>query len=364
MEISKLAAVLTAGITAVALASAKAWTAFNVKAEDKSSVHELGDVDRNGSVTSADASLILKAYADISTGNASTLDDEQLFLANVNSDGAISSTDASLVLKYYSALSGSYKGSVEEFLQEEAKTTVPAQTTTTTAVTAPPVTTTTAAAVPLNIGEWTLNDINTSAEAFEAYSDQLRVDLFGPEYTIYRYNGRNGELRTTSTSGKVLLALLNIDSISPEVLKEVFDYYTEDDIYYESTFLCEILELEHRFETSVDLRQYILDKDLAYCISEFMRMGRDKIYNGSTEITDVASDYFYDIDTKYGIYSSSKAIKNILFEGIDANAYKITGIEGIVDRFTPVDELIDAYKTEGTEPYKLMDILFGKVYTF
>ncbi|MBQ3915699.1 MAG: hypothetical protein II690_03815, partial [Ruminococcus sp.] len=254
MEISKLAAVLTAGITAVALASAKAWTAFNVKAEDKSSVHELGDVDRNGSVTSADASLILKAYADISTGNAPSLDDEQLFLANVNSDGAISSTDASLVLKYYSAMSGSYKGSVEEFLQEEAKTTVPAQTTTT-AVTAPPVTTTTAAAVPLNIGEWTLNDINTSAEAFEAYADQLRVDLFGPEYTIYRYSGRNGEPRTTSTSGKVLLALLNIDSISPDVLKEVFADYTEDDLYYESTCVCEILKVEHEKETSVDLRQ-------------------------------------------------------------------------------------------------------------
>ncbi len=363
MEISKLAAVLTAGITAVALASAKAWTAFNVKAEDKSSVHELGDVDRNGSVTSADASLILKAYADISTGNAPSLDDEQLFLANVNSDGAISSTDASLVLKYYSALSGSYKGSVEEFLQEEAKTTVPAQTTTTTAVTAPPVTTTTAAAVPLNIGEWTLNDINTSAEAFEAYADQLRVDLFGAEYIRFGYLDRHDEEQWLVAHCNTILALLNLDNISPDVLKEVFADYTENDLYYESTFICKILELEHEFGTSVDFRQYILDEDLAYCISEFMRMGRDKIYNGSTEITDVASNYFYDIDTKYGTYSSSKAIKNILFAGIDSNAATITGIEGIVDYSTSLDELKIAYETEDTEPYKLMDILFGKVYT-
>ena len=54
----------------------------------------LGDVNRDGEITSADAQLILRYCV-----GKVELDDEQLILADLNSDGEITSADAQKVLK-------------------------------------------------------------------------------------------------------------------------------------------------------------------------------------------------------------------------------------------------------------------------
>lgn len=61
----------------------------------------LGDVNEDGKVDSADASLVLSEYAAMSTGGKTTLTAQQAFNGDVNFDCSINSTDASDILAYY-----------------------------------------------------------------------------------------------------------------------------------------------------------------------------------------------------------------------------------------------------------------------
>ncbi len=60
-----------------------------------------GDVNSDGIIDSSDASLVLKNYADISTGHADSFTGSQKSSADVNEDGTTDSSDASKILKYY-----------------------------------------------------------------------------------------------------------------------------------------------------------------------------------------------------------------------------------------------------------------------
>lgn len=75
-----------------------------------------GDVNTDGFIDSSDASLILEAYSNLSTGSASGLDEEQSAAADVNEDGIIDSTDASVILSYYAFISTGNAGTLEEFM--------------------------------------------------------------------------------------------------------------------------------------------------------------------------------------------------------------------------------------------------------
>lgn len=67
------------------------------------------DIDGDGSVTSIDASMVLRAYTNIQTGEPSGLTPEQEDLADANRDGIINSVDASLIMSFYSGCStGTY----------------------------------------------------------------------------------------------------------------------------------------------------------------------------------------------------------------------------------------------------------------
>lgn len=67
------------------------------------------DIDGDGSVTSIDASMVLRAYANIQAGEPSGLTPEQEDLADANRDGIINSVDASLIMSFYSGCStGTY----------------------------------------------------------------------------------------------------------------------------------------------------------------------------------------------------------------------------------------------------------------
>ena len=58
----------------------------------------LGDVNNDDSVDSSDAALVLKDYATVQSGGASTLDKTA---ADYNNDGFVDSSDAALILKAY-----------------------------------------------------------------------------------------------------------------------------------------------------------------------------------------------------------------------------------------------------------------------
>lgn len=60
-----------------------------------------GDVNGDGIVDAGDASDVLKAYADKSTGSAVSLDEEQAFAADMNGDGVTDASDASEILAEY-----------------------------------------------------------------------------------------------------------------------------------------------------------------------------------------------------------------------------------------------------------------------
>lgn len=78
----------------------------------------LGDVNGDGVVDTVDASLILKEYANISSGGEPTLDPA---VADVNKDGAVDSSDHSYVMDYYmKKSSGVLEGvSFEEFMRRK-----------------------------------------------------------------------------------------------------------------------------------------------------------------------------------------------------------------------------------------------------
>mgnify|MGYP003289283993 CR=1 FL=1 len=64
-----------------------------------------GDVNEDGKVDSADASLVLSEYALIQTGGNQTFTEAQKKAADVNSDRKTDSSDASKILEYYAAVS-------------------------------------------------------------------------------------------------------------------------------------------------------------------------------------------------------------------------------------------------------------------
>jgi len=75
-----------------------------------------GDVNSDGFIDSSDASQILEAYANLSTGADSGLDEAHYRAADVNGDGNIDSTDASVILSYYAFISTGNTGTLDEFM--------------------------------------------------------------------------------------------------------------------------------------------------------------------------------------------------------------------------------------------------------
>ena len=79
---------------------------------------ELGDIDGDGAVNSSDASLVLREYALIATGEAPTFSEAQNTAADVNGDNAVDSSDASVILAYYAYTSTGGTGDISEFMNK------------------------------------------------------------------------------------------------------------------------------------------------------------------------------------------------------------------------------------------------------
>lgn len=77
----------------------------------------LGDINNDGIIDASDASAILKEYAALSTGSASTFTEEQKDAGDINKDGAIDASDASAVLSYYAYRSTGGSDDFETYLR-------------------------------------------------------------------------------------------------------------------------------------------------------------------------------------------------------------------------------------------------------
>lgn len=78
----------------------------------------IGDVDGDGTINSSDASLVLREYALIATGEASAFGDSQKINADVNFDGAVDSSDASVILAYYAYTSTGGTENINNFMKK------------------------------------------------------------------------------------------------------------------------------------------------------------------------------------------------------------------------------------------------------
>ena len=91
---------------------------FAEKKGYKFSILTLGDVDGDGAKNSSDASLVLREYALIATGEAPTFSESQKISADVNFDGAVDSSDASVILAYYAYTSTGGTENINNFMKK------------------------------------------------------------------------------------------------------------------------------------------------------------------------------------------------------------------------------------------------------
>ncbi|MBP5362196.1 MAG: hypothetical protein J6Y71_04135 [Ruminococcus sp.] len=83
----------------------------------------LGDPNNDGRTDAKDATFILSAYSDFSTGGTGNLSETEFAAADVKKDGKIDANDASAILAYYAYLSTGGKESIEAFIASVSETT-------------------------------------------------------------------------------------------------------------------------------------------------------------------------------------------------------------------------------------------------
>lgn len=95
----KLCKLLSSAISAIFLIAG-----FSLPVNASSSNYPLGDADLDGTVSASDASLILRYYSEVQTGNISTnLNSLQLKTSDVDKNGISDAVDASMILSIYAA---------------------------------------------------------------------------------------------------------------------------------------------------------------------------------------------------------------------------------------------------------------------
>ena len=220
----------------------------------------LGDANLNGTIDSVDASLILGEYSASSTGGTSTLDSTQKKCADVDRNSTIDSVDASHVLAYYAYISTGGKSNIVDFLDGEYE---PAATTTT----KQPETTATQAPVieEPTVDEFILENIDKSAGVLEWYSSALMNEMMQGYYIETEYN----DYVTGGVESEVLLTMLNKDyEIDDDVLSEVFNCYSDDEIRNSVKFFYMYADVINSLGSNVDYVKYTLNEKIGIYLNE------------------------------------------------------------------------------------------------
>ena len=81
---------------------------------------KIGDLDGDGKAIATDAALLLKLYAELSSGSSDATT-EEIYICDVNRNGKIEAGDAAFILKYYAEASGGYDKTIDVYLKEVLK---------------------------------------------------------------------------------------------------------------------------------------------------------------------------------------------------------------------------------------------------
>ncbi|MCM1529449.1 MAG: Ig-like domain-containing protein [Alistipes sp.] len=145
MNRKKFIAAVLAAAMGVFSAGQSAASVMSFAEKDTSASSEtaltVGDVDGNGKVDASDASMVLKEYAALSTGQSGTFTGAQNDAADIDGNGKVDASDASFILTYYAYVSIGGKLSFEEFYESSVQVKPPVTTATVTTVVANTVTT-------------------------------------------------------------------------------------------------------------------------------------------------------------------------------------------------------------------------------
>ena len=80
---------------------------------------QLGDVDGDRTIDSADASKVLESYASVVNGGESGFSTAEEIAADVNGDGQVDASDASQILSFYAELGNGGTGTISEFIAKQ-----------------------------------------------------------------------------------------------------------------------------------------------------------------------------------------------------------------------------------------------------
>ncbi len=232
-------------------------------AENSTTEIRLGDLNGDNEVNASDAAMVLTAAASVGAGDVSGLTEEQELAADLNKDGGFNAVDAAQILTYAAYRGSGGTADLDTFLsgkhEEEESTTVPSTSVTETTTTMTTTTTTTQAP----ISGYVLNDITTNADAFRHFAAKYNYDLL---------RGNGIQLLEGVTYGSkdapVMLAILNYGYINDEVIKEVFQDYTQAEVRQGIRMYYSTASLEEMVGTHVDFAKYTLNKTLGADLNE------------------------------------------------------------------------------------------------
>lgn len=230
---------------------------MHISAVDFKMPADKGDVNNDTLVDAIDASLVLADYAFVSIGNESSFDEKQSYSADVNEDDKIDAIDASLILAHYAfiATGGENNDTPTVITTTPVTTTVPVTTTTA-------QTTTTQTSIEPDY-DYKLEDIANDGAAFCQFSHKLNGDLLRGNGIGLTYGVTYGGLES-----KIVLAILNHGAISDEVIKDVFNCYTKDEIRNGIEFIYSIQKIEDFYGTRIDYSEYTIDKEIGTYINK------------------------------------------------------------------------------------------------
>jgi len=80
----------------------------------------IGDLDKDGKAIATDAAMLLKLYAELSSGSRDATT-EEIYICDVNRNSKIEAGDAAFILKYYAEASGGYDKTIDVYLKEVLK---------------------------------------------------------------------------------------------------------------------------------------------------------------------------------------------------------------------------------------------------
>lgn len=232
-------------------------------AENPTTEIRLGDLNGDNEVNASDAAMVLTAAASVGAGDVSGLTEEQELSADLNKDGGFNAVDAAQILTYAAYRGSGGTADLDAFLrgkhEEEESTTATSTSVTETTTTMTTTTTTTQAP----ISGYVLNDITTNADAFRHFAAKYNYDLL-------RGNGIQRLDRVTygSKEAPVMLAILNYGYINDEVIKEIFQGYTQEEIREGIGMYYGTASLEETVGTKVDFAKYTINKTLGTDLNE------------------------------------------------------------------------------------------------